>query len=180
MHNVFRNEKLDPLKFEGQNFIAYKGKCPINVKTDGLILKLYKHFRKAVDNPIELSYNNKSAGQFISTWNVEKNLHEWRELQPFVQWIESQFENHKITEMWANVTEPNGYLKNHNHLGHKFAGTLYLEAKENCGDIIMHNFCKGRIREGDVIIFDGGITHKTQVNNSGHDRIVIAFTLDEI
>jgi len=179
MHNVFRNEKLDPLNFEGQNFIAYKGKCPINLKNQDLIDKLYLHFKDAVESPIQLSYNNKSAGKFISTWNIEKNIHKWKELTPFVDWIENQFQGCKVTEMWANVTEPDGFLKNHNHLGHKYAGTIYIKAEPNCGDIVMHNFCKGRIQEGDVIVFDGAISHKTQINKSGHDRVVIAFTMDE-
>ena len=180
MHNIYYGDKLLSLKFDGQDFIAWKGKCPIDLRKDKLIPKLYRYFGEAVDKPIELSYNKKSAGQFISTWNIEKNIHTWDELKPFCKWIEGQFPNHKITEMWANVTEPDGFLKNHNHLGHKYAGTIYIQAKENCGDIVMHNFCKGYIEEDDVIVFDGAISHKTQINKSGQDRIVIAFTLDEV
>lgn len=175
---VIRGENyLKELKWEEQDFAAWKASLPFSLKH--VLPKLYEVFTLAKDDNILLANNNKSAGDFISTWNVNKDLHKWPEFKEFVDWIESNFQGHKITEMWANVTEPDGFLKSHNHIGHKYAGTVYISAKENCGDIVMRGCCRGKIKEGDVIIFDGDISHYTMVNNSGEDRVVAAFILEE-
>lgn len=177
MHNIVYNEDWR-LKFQDQNFLVWKTKCPFKCSLDTLT-KLYNCFSVSESNPIELA-TGKSAGKFVSTWNDEKQLHLWDEFKGFVEWIESKYPGHKINEMWSNITKPGGFLKNHNHAGNKYAGTWYIKVPENSGDIVMQQYCRGYIEEGDIIIFDGGVSHKTRVNESNEDRIVVAFTLNEV
>ena len=54
-----------------------------------------------------------------------------------------------------------------------------MRVPERSGDIIMNGHCRGNIKQGDVIIFEGQVSHKTEVNKSDQDRLVIAFTLEE-
>ena len=179
MLNVIRGKQyLENLSWEDQNFAVWKGQYPYKL-SDNIKQTINNILNKSVDNPIELSYNNDSAGDFISSWNVNKQLHLMDDFKQLVEWIEEMFPGHYITEMWTNKTEPGGHLRAHNHAGNKYAGTYYLQAPENCGDIIMNGFCKGDIKENDVIIFDGWVSHRTQPNNSTQDRIVIAFTMEE-
>ena len=177
MHNLVYNEDW-LLKFEDQDFLVWKTKCPFEVSTTTLN-KLYELFAESESKPIELT-TGKSAGQFNSTWNVNKDLHLWSDFSLFVEWVESKFSGHRVTEMWANVTKPGGFLKNHTHDTHKYAGTWYIKVPPNSGDIVMRQYCRGHIEEGDLIIFDGGVAHKTRPNLSNEDRVVVAFTLDEV
>lgn len=178
MHNVIRGSKYLDVKWEDQDFALWKQQLPFDINED-LYNKLLSTIDKSVDFPIELSYNEASAGEFISTYNVEQKMFEWPEMSDIVNWIEDKFAGHVITEMWSNKTEPGGYLKAHNHAGNKYAGTIYVRVPENSGDIIMNGYCRGNIKQGDVIVFDGSVSHKTEVNNSDRDRLVIAFTLEE-
>ena len=179
MHNVIRGSKyLEDVKWEDQDFALWKKDLPFDID-DELLHKLYQTINQSVDFPIELSYNKDSAGEFISSYVFDQKLHEWPEMQNIVQWIEAAFSGHHITEMWANKTEPGGFLKAHNHAGNKYAGTIYVKVPDNSGDIIMNGHCRGNIKQGDVIVFDGQVSHKTEINNSDSDRLVMAFTLEE-
>lgn len=178
MHNVIRGSKYLDVKWEDQDFALWKQQLPFDINQT-LYSKILSTLDKSVDFPIELSYNEDSAGEFISTYVVDQKLHLWPEMADIVKWIEEQFVGHHITEMWSNKTQPGGYLKAHNHAGNKYAGTIYVRVPPNSGDIIMNGHCKGNIRQGDVIIFEGQVSHKTEVNKSDQDRLVIAFTLEE-
>lgn len=178
MHNVIRGEDYLDVKWEDQDFALWKEQLPFGIN-EQLYTKLINTINKSVDFPIELSYNNDSAGDFISSYNLDQKLHEWPEMLEIVQWIENKFTGHYITEMWSNKTSPGGFLKAHNHAGNKYAGTIYVRVPERSGDIIMNGHCKGNIKQGDVIVFEGQVSHKTEINNSDRDRLVIAFTLEE-
>lgn len=177
MHNLVYNEDW-LIKFEEQDFLVWKTKCPFSISKETEI-KLYNLFARSASSPIELA-TGKSAGKFNSSWNIDKTLQQWDDFVPFVSWIESKFPGHRVTEMWANVTEPGGFLKNHTHDTHKYAGTWYIKVPPNSGDIVMRQYCRGHIEEGDLIIFDGKVAHKTRPNLSNEDRVVVAFTLDEV
>ena len=70
MHNVIRGEDYLDVKWEDQDFALWKEQLPFGIN-EQLYTKLINTINKSVDFPIELSYNNDSAGDFISSYNLD-------------------------------------------------------------------------------------------------------------
>jgi uncharacterized protein (TIGR02466 family) len=104
----------------------------------------------------------------------------------------------EVQEAWININKINQFNKPHTHPGSFFSGVYYIKAEKNAGAIewinpigaqphtipsfaVEHfNFYNAnkwvqQPTPGKLIIFPPWLTHYTQPNQSGCDRISIAF-----
>jgi len=118
----------------------------------------------------------------------------WKELN-YIEDDQSKLQS------WANIYPPGSYIDAHNHSPVSLTACFYLQKPENSGNIIFENplttilkhqptnalldldnydslFDREiQIKEGELIIFPGWLTHKTSVNNSKENRIIIGFNV---
>jgi uncharacterized protein (TIGR02466 family) len=109
----------------------------------------------------------------------------------------TKFHDPDIVHMWANLIPKNGNLIQHNHSPFEIAGTFYVNAEPEMGRLALVNpleMIMGRLpfyeeeeskqgryffdhlvepKPGKLILFPGWLYHKTQVNTSEHERIVL-------
>jgi len=88
----------------------------------------------------------------------------------------------RVLEMWANVTAPGSWTKPHNHLTDRLTSVrvavLYVDKPERSGDIVIEGEAVPA-ETGDLIIFDGALTHWTEANGSDRLRVVITTNLTD-
>jgi len=101
-----------------------------------------------------------------------------------------------FSNAWANVYPYGSFVPHHNHGTAHWSGSYYVNAAENCGDLILldpkeyalnnePNFTKWRgnmsmpltVTSGKLIIFPGYLKHETKPNLSSEDRIIISFNI---
>jgi len=102
-----------------------------------------------------------------------------------------------IVHMWANLTPKNGNIIQHNHSPYEIAGSFYVDADPDMGCLALVNpneMILGRLpyydteeskqgryffdhlvepKPGKLVLFPGWLYHKTQVNTSEQERIVL-------
>lgn len=105
----------------------------------------------------------------------------------------------KVYHAWANVYPPGSFIENHNHSPAPLTASFYIKKPQDSGNIVFENPISTLLRyqpykglsendnyasafdntievdEGDLVIFPGWLMHKTEVNNSSEDRIIIGF-----
>lgn len=130
----------------------------------------------------------------LETFVTEESQKFWKELG----YSESGC---RIYQSWANRYPHNSFIEAHNHAPIALTASFYLQKPKNSGELIFenplnlllkhqpyaqlndisnyHNLFdyKISISEGDLIIFPGYLTHKTTVNLSNTDRIIIGFNI---
>jgi uncharacterized protein (TIGR02466 family) len=103
---------------------------------------------------------------------------------------------------WANVHPPGSYHTRHIHPATiHLSGVYYIQAPENCGDIIFHDLPRFlglwgsapktlepthqnaaqfpvKPEEGLCVLFPGYVMHEVETNRSESDRIGIAFNIN--
>ena len=103
--------------------------------------------------------------------------------------------NRNISESWINMHPKGGWTGEHHHQNVMFATTGYLNKPTNSGNFMVRNpleiFKKSEptdvsywnqkeywapieIETGDVLIFPGWLTHKTEVNESDDKRYILS------
>lgn len=112
----------------------------------------------------------------------------------------SPFSKPIISSMWANLHPTNAWSDWHSHSTHHLAATFYLKLPKKSGNLIFYNpleyhyhsspftetakdsimWQEIELAEHDLIIFPAWIRHKTGVNKSDKNRIVITFNIDSI
>lgn len=107
----------------------------------------------------------------------------------------------KVHHVWANKYPPGSYIENHNHSPAPLTASFYLSKPENSGNIIFENPLSTLLRyqpykglgdtenyasafdetievdEGELVIFPGWLMHKTEINRSTKERIIIGFDI---
>jgi len=102
----------------------------------------------------------------------------------------------KIDECWSNLHPTGGFTDTHSHSLMPVVVSFYLSAPENSGGIVFTNPMEYslshipyndpiegktettvKVETGDILLFPGYLRHKTQVNYSDQDRIVITFNI---
>jgi uncharacterized protein (TIGR02466 family) len=102
-----------------------------------------------------------------------------------------------IHEMWTNKYPPGAFIDAHNHAPMPATVTLYLKKEADSGNIVFehplevllkHQPFKNlqdrnlyhtlfdhelEVTTGDLVIFPGWLKHKTHINHSASDRIII-------
>jgi hypothetical protein len=137
-----------------------------------IILDLYNDSKK--DNTAL------ARGNIISTYNINKELH----LNPAFKDLVNQLEKHlrlffksplSITEMWANVTRNGGSLSRHTHAPNTAVGVFYLQEEKDCGNILLGYDEEISVSTNLLLLFGGDVEHRTMLNSSDADRIVVGF-----
>jgi hypothetical protein len=89
----------------------------------------------------------------------------------------------KFQEMWANTTQSGSHTKPHNHVSAEqprvIVAVLYVHKPEGSGSIVIEGE-RWDAGEGDVLFFDGSMTHWTEVNGSPEPRTVVTSNLQII
>jgi len=164
---------FDSTKNNNQGSMRYGGLCSYNVCND-----LWNH--------VEIS----EISEFVSQ-EAEKY---WKSLDYVNCGI-------SIFQTWANVYPPGAHIDAHNHSPVVLTGSFYLKKPKNSGEIVFENPLstllkhqptkflkvnedydsmfdrKVETEEGDLVLFPGWLTHKTEPNNSNDDRIIIGFNI---
>jgi uncharacterized protein (TIGR02466 family) len=102
-----------------------------------------------------------------------------------------------IVHMWANLTPKGGNIIQHNHSPYEIAGSFYVDASPDMGCLALvdpNEMIRGRLpyydnteskqgryffdhvvepKAGKLVLFPGWLYHKTQVNESDLERIVL-------
>lgn len=142
---------------------------------------------------------------------VSKNMYilEFTELQKCKKICEDQLEIYikntfdckqefYITNSWMAFSKPGESHHVHFHPNSIISGVLYLQAVDDCGDIILHhksslryNFdfsydlnsynifnsqtWKYKVSTGNIILFPSWVNHSVEENKSHQDRIILGF-----
>jgi uncharacterized protein (TIGR02466 family) len=118
-------------------------------------------------------------------------------------WEELNFskDGPNVFQIWANRYPPGSYIDAHNHSPITLTASFYLKKPDNSGEIVFENPLSTllkhqptrelnnldsyhtmfdttiNVEEGELVIFPGWLTHKTQENKSNEDRIIIGFNV---
>ena len=99
----------------------------------------YPHVEE-LSKVIELGYE-----QHIPNWQSRPNLHNENNFKNFAEYIIDinkevirdnlgyQFDDIKITDMWANVLKPGEYHAPHTHSNNFYSGVFYTDAEDTSG-----------------------------------------------
>lgn len=104
-----------------------------------------------------------------------------------------------ILQMWSNITPPGGNGDSHAHNPNPIAGVFYINATPEMGNLCIENpleavlgrmpwaslgdmNCKSLdleipVESGKLVMFPGWIRHKTLINVSKEDRLIISFNV---
>ena len=115
-----------------------------------------------------------------------------------MDFLEYEYDRLQITDCWANINRTGYSQRVHVHQNNFLSGVYYLKTPENCGQItfadprpqanvfvppikrstIYNGDCmRLSPREGDLLMFMSWLPHFVQPNESGQDRISVAFNL---
>jgi uncharacterized protein (TIGR02466 family) len=101
--------------------------------------------------------------------------------------------------MWVNIADPGSYQEQHNHIGNNniFSGVIWIDAKEDSGDLIFRNPYNNLLNilpkntnihsrviyrpyEKGICLFPAFLEHSVRVNKSGSRRISVSFNIAQI
>ena len=106
-----------------------------------------------------------------------------------------------ITSMWSIINKKDASNARHTHSNNYISAAYYVEAPENCGDIIFYDPRDERIvrkpviknlndlnsevinitpKNGMLVLFPSYLHHSVDFNKSDKNRIVISFNIDMI
>ena len=119
-----------------------------------------------------------------------------KEIKLFASDVMSYSNNFNITTSWFTKTEPGQGSSAHNHNNCMVSGVLYLQTKENCGNISFQNYDNKRYKlqlkglnlfnspewqiepkDGLLLLFPSEVYHNVLKNNSDTTRYSLAFNL---
>lgn len=136
--------------------------------------------------------NNQKFKEIISYLNekIIKILEEKEKISNFdLDWM----------DCWYTIYYKGNNVEEHFHPNSIISGVFYLKCPENCGNIIFFdtnyhykNFCLNtsplktftypksfslKPEEGMLVLFPSWLTHKTEINMSDDERVIIAFNI---
>lgn len=99
-----------------------------------------------------------------------------------------------VSDAWVNFNSPGARNELHCHEKAQFTAVYFLEAKSNSGELVLKhpanvtNQCHPAAPgvqdivieplEGGLVVFPGWVPHEVWINNSGAERISLAFNLN--
>ena len=146
-------------------------------------------------------------GNAISTVSLDDKFqpHTWVELSDFQFWLGEKINgirkeydfvhNHStVHQSWVNRHLESGETLEHSHSHSTFVVSCYIKCPPNSGNIEFkdpleyhkHNFPvipelsfykEVQCNTNDVIIFPGWLRHRTQINHTDQERIVMTFNI---
>lgn len=154
-----------------------------------------------------LSSNNLNTGLErdggVSSSSDPDAPHLWAESQEFIYWAQKNsidvwnnwgypnIDRH-LGNSWANLHPPGGWTDIHTHGVAKQVITLYLDQPNNGGNLEFQNplfyhwqgyyngvpeWIEVPVKTGNVVMFPGWISHRSQKNMSKSNRIVLSFNI---
>jgi uncharacterized protein (TIGR02466 family) len=142
----------------------------------------------------------------ISTYSTNNQLH----LEDFSNRLNSVIKSHvktywkileidnrlepEIDQCWSNIHYQGSSTEYHSHSLMPIVATFYVEAHENCGNLILINPMEYglthipygvpienktetgiKVSTGDLVLFPGWVRHRVEPNYSNNDRIVMSY-----
>lgn len=138
-------------------------------------------------------HNNPAFGNIVEAIQTHVEIY-WKEL--------GYNYNPYIYEMWTNKYPPGSFIDIHNHAPIPLTVSFYLKKETDAGNLVFehpletllkHQPIKAlqdrdayhtlfdhevEVTSGDLVIFPGWLRHKTQINNSNSDRIIIGANIN--
>ena len=102
-----------------------------------------------------------------------------------VEHLCSQYTGKKVQcrNYWISVSKPGTTVVSHNHWDHgecKFSAIIYVCADQDSGQLQLEDYGVGlTLSPGDIVLFPTQCYHSVTKNNSGFDRVCVAFDLAE-
>jgi hypothetical protein len=162
---------------------------PNQIKIISLKTKIKNNFLKFIENNRRLKFDPKKQQRTISftSYHIDsydkelvKLYHE--DLDPH---IKQYFANYCLTNIWYQIYEAKSgsFHEYHDHVGSEshFSGIYYLKLRSNkiSTEFIIDNAPKQfNVKEGDLILFDSRIMHRSPPNTTRHDKIILSFNLN--
>lgn len=179
----------------------YKFNIAEIIDIDDLRKNLLLEFNDISSNNFDLE---KNGGK--STYNYNAKLHN----KEYMTLLNEEIYNHVkmywkildidqglvpvIDECWSNIHYATSYTESHSHSLMPIVATFYVQAAEDCGELVFINpmeysithlpysvpiehkiESRIKVKTGDLILFPGYVRHKTGYNLSGQDRIVLSY-----
>jgi uncharacterized protein (TIGR02466 family) len=146
------------------------------------------------------SYN---ASRELHTNSAFSSIASIIETHASIYWKELGYNyNPYIFEMWTNKYPPGSFIDVHNHAPIPLTVSFYLKKENNAGNLVFEHPLETLLKHqpiqalkdrdayhtlfdhevqvttGDLVIFPGWVRHKTQVNSSDSDRIIIGANIN--
>ena len=109
----------------------------------------------------------------------------------------------QLLQMWININQPNTYNISHRHPGNTLSGVLWIKQTSSMGKFVFDNMDNGyrdamlllnteenhlykhnmineytpKYKDGTMMLFPSGLSHRVEINNSKEDRISLSFNL---
>ena len=170
-----------------------------------------------IDTPFDSNFNKKLLEEISSldfkgnkhdfnVWNIEsENVQELKKYQlDIIRQETKEYAEHCLdyeiffAKGWINVNPAGVLMPIHDHGHSVMATTYYIQAKEDCGDLILvdprgaHNFRKSfynsedslckRIKpvESKLVMFPAYLMHMVDINHSNAQRISLSSNVDVV
>jgi len=163
---------------------------------DKRLLSHYWHSNILTDIAADVGYSSFNHGNLIDNENFNDFF---TAISPIITDFFNQLDFNQtwnFTNAWANVYPHGSFVPHHNHGTAHWSGSYYVNAAENCGDLILldpkeyalsnePSFTKWRgnmtfpisVVPGKLVIFPGYLKHETNPNLSLEDRVIISFNI---
>tara|TARA_R100000234_G_scaffold108073_1_gene79364 strand:- start:63 stop:668 length:606 start_codon:yes stop_codon:yes gene_type:complete len=109
----------------------------------------------------------------------------------------------RLMQMWININGPNSYNVSHRHPGSILSGVLWVKQTAEMGRFVFDNMDNGyrdallltntdvkhlldhkmppeyvpMYKDGTMIIFPSGLTHRVEINETTEDRLTLSFNI---
>jgi|688.fasta_scaffold14953_6 uncharacterized protein (TIGR02466 family) len=164
--------------------------------SDKRLLGHYWHSNILTDETPDTGYSSFNHGSLTD----DKNFNDFfATISPVITEFFNQLNFNQTWDFinaWANVYPHGSFVPHHNHGTAHWSGSYYVNAAENCGDIILHDpkeyalnneppstkwrgniSCPISVLPGKLVIFPGYLKHETKPNLSSEDRTIISFNI---
>ena len=164
--------------------LARQGFAVLQLNDAGLNTRLYDGFMLRRDDS-DVRKTHLFNGRYENIYLTEKQVPALAELTTQVREQAGGILQHRRFHLgyWFNHMPPQAVTTRHNHDDgfELLSAVYYVRAPENCGELILHGATVQRIRpvEGRLVFFPPALDHEVTVNNSGQNRLSIAFNIVE-
>ena len=136
--------------------------------------------------------------QNILMWDDFTELRTWIEEKAQIAWKEMKFDTEKTLKIhysWCNYHPPGAWCTEHNHGISQLVAVMYIKHPDKSGNLLFKNplqyhfsswpqrsdyneWTSLPVNTGDLIFFPGFILHKSEVNESQEDRLMLATNMN--
>ena len=143
--------------------------------------------KKQIENVLKKMFVDKHAlvNNGYSSYNTVVDYANLKVFDKVInKFIELAGKDFNVIDFWINVYFKNGYVKKHTHTPDikKLknipiqTGVYYFKKPKNSGNIVVDNKVI-KIKQSDIILFDGNLMHYSERNKSNLPRIIFSINL---